>query len=359
MSTAARVIVIGAGLSGLTTASLLKNALGAESSVTVLEATPSPGGILSAVALDGMSLDPATDAIATSPDQLACMLRPHGIELAIVRPQGLPQLLEVSGDQIQLGATIEPSVDVVGIEGGMWQLPTALASRVTVHSGVRATRINHAGSGWLISTADGSELSCDAVVAAIPPGALAELLKPGPAEPTPTRFEPRLSVLLVYDRADVPVPRGTGFLRPAALAERMPATGCTWIDVKWPASVTRPDRAVARVVFDASQQGVDDTELRAHAHQLISQLWDVQSPPVAAHVSRWSEGLPSKRTPSDPATPRLSEPGLALVGSARGCTGLGACLGDAERAANQLLIDLGQREPSATPERSAYGGEYA
>ena len=358
--TAVRVTIVGGGISGLATASLLAKALGRAGSVTVLEARPQPGGIITGATLAGMKLDPATDAIAASPDHLAALFLSHGITLPIVRPEGLPQALVTRGDHLCLGDDIAHSVEVVGILGGMWQLPRLLARRLPIRNGVQVQRIERAGALWLARTADGAEFLSEAVVVAVPPGALLRLLGSGLVNATLERFAPRQAVLLAYDQRSVPLRRSTGFLRPPELADRTPVTGCTWLDVKWPASVPRGTRAVARVVLDHSVPGVTDARLRREAHDTIRTLWGVRTDPEDVHISRWPEALPPRRTAansnvSHPETP----PGLEFVGSARGCAGITTCLVDAERAARSALSHLGMHDSLGNSEATSKEEAYA
>ena len=57
-------------------------------------------------------------------------------------------------------------------------------------------------------------------------------------------------------------------------------------------------------------------------------------------VPSWAEALPAAPPPAERAPQQLS-PGLMLSGSARGVTGIAACLDDAAKAVGHVLDALG------------------
>jgi protoporphyrinogen oxidase len=150
-------------------------------------------------------------------------------------------------------------------DGGMWRLAAELTGVAgPIRYGARVAHLHPAGRKWVTSLVGGAEIIADAVIVAIPPGAARQILGEVCAYSRPS-FAPRQAVLLAYERDHVPKNRSTGFLRSATLRDSTPVTGLTWIDVKWPASVTRPNVAIARAVLDRQHNAWSDQQLVAMA----------------------------------------------------------------------------------------------
>ncbi len=337
---ATRVTIIGAGVSGLAIASGLRRHLGSAVTVDLLEAAGHPGGMISGVEFAGMLVDAAADAIAATPEALTSKLLAVGIGLPVVRPQGAPQQLIRGDRRVVLGDACTGTREVVGISGGMWRLAAELIGVAgPIRCGARVAHLRPAGRKWVTSLVGGAEIIADAVIVAVPPGAARQILRDVCSYPWPS-FAPRQAVLLAYERDHVPKNRSTGFLRSAALRDSMPVTGLTWIDVKWPAAIERPNVAVARAVLDRQHNAWSDQQLVAMAVTLVADLWGTQASPVDASVISWAEALPAAPPPAERA-PQQPSPGLMLSGSARGVTGIAACLDDAAKAVGHVLDALG------------------
>jgi len=335
------VTIIGAGVTGLAIASALRRYLGSAVALDILEAADHAGGMISGVELAGITVDPAADAIAATPESLTAQMRTVGVDLPVVRPNGAPQQLVPRDRGIVLGDVCGGTREVVGISGGMWRLAAELIGVAgPIRCGAPVVHLRPAGREWVTSLADGTEIVADAVVVAVPPGAARQILR-DVCLYSQSSFAPRQAVLLAYEHEHVPMNRSTGFLRPAALRESTPVTGLTWIDVKWPAAVTRPKLAVARAVLDRPQNAWTGQQLVAAAATLVADLWGIEGPPVDANAISWPEALPATPQPAVRA-PRQPMPGLMLSGSACGVTGIIGCLDDAAGAAGHLLSALGE-----------------
>lgn len=345
---AARVTIIGAGVTGLAIASCLRRYVGSIVAVDLLEAADHPGGMISGVEFAGMLVDAAADAIAATPEALTTQLLALGIDLPVVRPQGAPQQLIQGDRRVVLGDFCPGTREVVGISGGMWRLAAELIGVAgPIRCGARVAHLRPAGRKWVTSLVGGAEIIADAVIVAIPPGAARQILGEVCAYSQP-RFAPRQAVLLAYDHGHVPKNRSTGFLRSAALRDSTPVTGLTWIDVKWPASVTRPNVAIARVVLDGRHNAWSDQQLIANASALVADLWGIHAPPVDTSAITWPEALNIAQQPAV-RDPRQPIPGLMLSGSARGVTGIAACLDDAAKAVAHIVSALGAGARGASP----------
>lgn len=335
-----RVTVIGAGITGLAVACALRARLGDDAAITVLDAADQPGGVIAGVRCAGMLVDAAADAIAATPEALRERLLGLGVDLPVVGPQGASQPLVEREGALALGRPAAATREVVGIAGGIWRLPAALAGRVEqVRCGSRVTAVRAAEASWSVSLAGGEEVVGDAVVVALPPGAASAIVG-DPGWRPPPAFVPRQVVLLAYRQADLPRTRGTGFLRPAALRDVTPVTGVTWIDVKWPASVPRHGVAIARVVLEVPGGALDRADAAATASALVADLWRVTAPRLDVAIVSWLEALPEATTTA-PRPARQPRHGLILAGSARGLSGIAACLDDAVEAAAATAAALG------------------
>ncbi|HVC41530.1 MAG TPA: FAD-dependent oxidoreductase [Candidatus Saccharimonadales bacterium] len=333
---ATRVTIIGAGVTGLAIASGLRRHLGSAATVDIVEAADHAGGMISGVELAGITVDPAADAIAATPESLSARLLKLAINLPVVRPRGAPQQLVPRDRDVVLGSVGGGMREVVGISGGMWRLAAELISGAgPIRCGELVAHLRPVGRKWVTSLADGAEIVADAVVVAVPPGAARQILRAVCSYSRPG-LAPRQSVLLAYEHDQVPKDRSSGFLRSATLHDSTPVTGLTWIDVKWPAAVTRPNLAIARAVLDRRHNAWSAAQLVSMASTLVADLWGIQAPPVDARAISWREALPvgPQHAAGDPRQPMA---GLILAGSAYGVTGIAACLDDAATVVQHLV----------------------
>ncbi|MFJ6539298.1 protoporphyrinogen oxidase [Streptomyces sp. NPDC091385] len=261
----------------------------------------------------------------------------------------------------------------VGIEGGVGTLPLAVADAVRagggeILTGTPARELRRDGTGWRV-TARNRVLHADAVVVAVPAAPAAELLRaeaPGAAaELAAVEYASMALISLAYRRADTVLPEGSGFLVPPVDGHTVKAA--TFASQKWGwIGAQDPELAVVRASVGRHRETEilrrDDAELTAIARRDLRAATGVDATPVAAHVTRWTDGLPQYPVGHHARVTRIREhvaklPGLAVCGAQYDGVGIPACIASAHAAVDQLGGDLtGVRELSANPVQSLHGG---
>ncbi|MBJ7904257.1 protoporphyrinogen oxidase [Streptomyces sp. DSM 110735] len=261
----------------------------------------------------------------------------------------------------------------VGIEGGVGTLPLAVADAVRagggeILTGTPARELRRDGTGWRV-TAGNRVLHADAVVVAVPAAPAAELLRaeaPGAAaELAAVEYASMALISLAYRRADAVLPEGSGFLVPPVDGHTVKAA--TFASQKWGwIGAQDPELAVVRASVGRHRETEilrrDDAELTDIARRDLRAATGVDATPVAAHVTRWTDGLPQYPVGHHARVARIREhvaklPGLAVCGAQYDGVGIPACIASAHAAVDQLGGDLtGVRELSANPVQSLHGG---
>lgn len=222
-------------------------------------------------------------------------------------------LIRAARSRRSLGA---PGAAVRGLVGGVATLAAAVAADAvqrgaTLRTGVAVTSLRAAGQGWRLETSAGL-IDADRVVVALPRHRVAALLD-GPAD------DPRYVaiVVMVLDAPELDAaPRGTGVLvRPGVTR----AKALTHATAKWPwlASSLPQGRHVVRLSY-AVTPGED---VRSHAIADASRLLGVElseSDVRGMAQVEWLDASPTAVANTQPL------PGLHLVGSAAGLSGLAA-----------------------------------
>jgi len=150
-----RIVVVGAGLAGLTAAGMFERA---GHDVAVLDKGSAPGGRMATRRIGAATLDHGAQFFTVRTDEFAEVLRPH-LQSGLVYEwcRGF----ERDGDRFPRYA----------VRGGMAQLPRALANSRIVRSNtfVFAIRPRHgAHGGWEVAIDDGTSVEADAVVMTCP-----------------------------------------------------------------------------------------------------------------------------------------------------------------------------------------------
>lgn len=230
---------------------------------------------------------------------------------ADVRSQG--GLIRSARSRRSLGA---PGSAVRGLRGGMATLADAIAADaarrgVAVRTGTEVRGLGRTHDGWRVNTSAGP-LDADGVVLAIPRHRAAALMG---AAPDPARHV--AIVVMVLDAPELDqAPRGTGVLvRPGVTR----AKALTHATAKWPwlASVLPAGHHVVRLSY-AVTPGED---VRSYAIADAARLLGVsltEEQVLGMAQIEWPDASPAKVEVSEP------EPGLHLVGSAAGLSGLAA-----------------------------------
>ncbi|MGI5194140.1 protoporphyrinogen oxidase [Streptomyces sp. CA-288835] len=288
----------------------------------------------------------------------------------------------VRGIQARAAAAQQTGPVFMGIEGGVGQLPLVVAESVRVRggeivTGARVTELRRvsgevAGRGgelvWRV-VAGGRVLHADGVVVAVPAGVAAALLRDeapaAAAELAGVEYASMALVTLAYRRDEIRLPEGSGFLVPPVDGRTIKAS--TFASQKWGwIDEENPDVLVLRTSVgrygETEILGREDGELVDVSRHDLREATGLDAAPVAASVTRWTDGLPQYPVGHHARVARIREhvgelPGLAVCGAAYDGVGIPACIASAYAAVDQLEGDAsGVQELTAHPVQSLHGG---
>ncbi|KMS70611.1 protoporphyrinogen oxidase [Streptomyces leeuwenhoekii] len=273
-------------------------------------------------------------------------------------------------------ATAPPSGPVfMGIRGGIGTLPPAVARSVRARGGdivtdAPVTELRRtAPTGWRVVAGE-RVLHADAVVVAVPAPAAARLLRAeapaAAAELAAVEYASMALVTLAYRRSDAgALPEGSGFLVPPVDGRTIKAS--TFAARKWGWIAEQdPGLVVLRTSVgrygETEILGRDDEDLVAVSRHDLKEATGLDAEPVAARVTRWTDGLPQYPVGHHARVARVREhvaalPGLAVCGAAYDGVGIPACVASAYAAVDQIHGDLrAVQELTAHPVQSLHGG---
>lgn len=261
----------------------------------------------------------------------------------------------------------------MGIEGGVGQLPLAVAESVRarggeIRTGAPVTELRRSPEGWQVSTAE-QTIDAEAVVVAVPAYAAAALLgveaPAAAAELGGVEYASMALMTLAYRRSETDLPEGSGFLVPPVDGHTIKAS--TFASRKWGwIAEEDPDLLVLRTSVgrygETAVLGRDDADLVALSRRDLRAATGLDAAPVATRVTRWHDGLPQYPVGHHARVARVREhvsklPGLAVCGAAYDGVGIPACIASAYAAVDQLGGNLaGVERLTRNPVQSLHGG---
>ncbi|MEU1528988.1 protoporphyrinogen oxidase [Streptomyces fagopyri] len=264
----------------------------------------------------------------------------------------------------------------MGIEGGVGQLPLAVAESVRARGGDIVTgapvtglsRTRGTEPGWHVVAGD-RVLRADAVVLAVPAPAAAALLRTeAPAAATElaaVEYASMALVTLAYRRADITLPEGSGFLVPPVDGHTIKASTFAsrkwgWIDAENPGLLVL--RTSVGRYGESEVLGRDDAGLVDVSRHDLREAAGLTAEPVATRVTRWDDGLPQYPVGHHTRVARIRAhvaevPGLAVCGAAYDGVGIPACVASAYAAVDRLGGDrAGLDALTRNPVQSLHGG---
>ncbi|MFE2628722.1 protoporphyrinogen oxidase [Streptomyces sp. NPDC059374] len=281
----------------------------------------------------------------------------------------------VRGIQAAAAARQQTGPVFMGIEGGVGQLPLAVAASVRARggeivTGAPVTELRREGpTGWRVVAGD-RVLRADAVVVAVPaPAAAAFLRAEAPAaaaELDAVEYASMALVTLAYRRADAAaLPEGSGFLVPPVDGRTIKAS--TFASRKWGWIADEdPDVLVLRTSVgrygETEILSRDDADLVAVSRRDLQEATGLDATPLETRVTRWTGGLPQYPVGHHARVARVRArvaelPGLAVCGAPYDGVGIPACIASAYAAVDQLAGDLsGVQQLTAHPVQSLHGG---
>jgi protoporphyrinogen/coproporphyrinogen III oxidase len=233
------------------------------------------------------------------------------------------------------------------LAGGLGELVSALVARLPEErrrTSAAVTALTRRAGDLVLTMVDGTEISADAVVLAIPAHAAAPLLAPHSAEAAgllaAVPFASSATVALGYRRADVAHPLdGYGLLVPRG--EGLRCTACTFVSTKLPGRAPEGHvllRAFLGGARDPEVLSLDDAALVALARREMGSVLGLSGAPVIERVYRWPRGTPQMEVGHLERMARLDDvlravPGVFVTGAGLRGTGLPDSIADGQRMA--------------------------
>ncbi|WP_405997922.1 protoporphyrinogen oxidase [Streptomyces sp. NBC_00829] len=258
--------------------------------------------------------------------------------------------------EIQAQAAAQQAAGPVfmGIEGGVGQLPVAVADAVRARGGEILTDtpvlgLTRTSDGWEIRT-DRRVLAADAVVLAAPAWSASALLAAecpaAAAELGQIEYASMTLVTMAFRRADLAaIPDASGFLVPPVDGRTIKAS--TFSTRKWGwVDEGSSDLFVLRTSIgrygEEEHLHRDDAELVGVSLHDLGDATGLAARPVATDVTRWIGGLPQYPVGHLARVARIREevaklPGLRVCGAAYDGVGIPACIASAQRAADEII----------------------
>lgn len=359
----ARVVVVGAGLSGLAVAARL---VSVKRDVLVVEASSRAGGQLQTFRESGLIVELGAEGFVARSRAVPELCSLVGIAGSLIE-QLTTDTYSVEGSELvllprgeaarRLGFQVPPEELGRGIRSlalGMGELTDALVAHIgagRVRLGTAARLLERSGAGLRVELDDGSHEAAGAVVLATPARLASALLEPlGFAESAPLAAAPLLSnvsVNLLYQRAQFRTyPAGSGLIFPDRFAN-VGLRALSLVDHKFVGRVPA-GQALLRVFFRPVGDALDawsDARFAAEAGRAIAQVLGASGEPARSWVSRWADALPvfspNHRTEAAALDQALQPLGIHVTGSAFHGAGIDAAVASAERVAARLTAGEG------------------
>ncbi len=302
-----------------------------------------------------------------------------GIEGGIGQlPLAVAKAVQARGGEIVTGAPVTglrriPAVSRGGTEGtpaaGGATRPGAARWRITLTGGDGLPHLRTPGPAPSAGAVDGMTIDADAVVLALPAPAAARLLaaeSPAAAGELGTvEYASMALITLAYRRDQVTLLEGSGFLVPPVDGHTIKAA--TFSAHKW-AWVADEDPGLLVLRTSVGRHGDEavlqrtDEELADISRRDLGAATGLAAAPVASVVTRWHQGLPQYPVGHLARVARIREhlaklPGLVVCGAAYDGVGIPACIASARAAVDQLVPDdRGTGQLARNPVQSPHSG---
>jgi protoporphyrinogen oxidase len=349
-----KVVVVGAGIAGLTAAWALTRAGGHD--VTVLESERRAGGVIMTEQVDGFLVEAGADGFLAGEPDLPDLARELGIGDRIVNQQA-------RGTALWNGRSLQPieegkAAALLGIEArgeevaagfrsfaaGMGEPVAALTQRLgaSVRLAQGVAGLTSDRSRWRVSVTGGSAQDADALVLALPAYAAGRLLEMVGVTHGRALAEvvylPSITVSLAYraEQLDRPL-QGAGFVvSPEAHGQ---IRACTYASAKFPGRAPR-DHHLLRAFLAPG-----DGDPAARAHPELAQILGIRGEPLWSRPYTYARGLPRYRVRHRDhvadARHRLERlPPLAIAGAGYDGAGVSACVRSGRAAGAEVLKRL-------------------
>ncbi|MDT5092028.1 MAG: protoporphyrinogen/coproporphyrinogen oxidase [Mycobacterium sp.] len=229
------------------------------------------------------------------------------------------------------------------IDGGYRTLVDELTHRARADRVQTAVvRLERDGDGWLLTDAAGVDHRADAVVLAVPAGAVGQLVTDVAADAAAAARRIPVASSVVVALAvpkGTPLPQQSGVL--VASGEPLHAKAITLSSRKWgqPENVELLRLSFGRFGDDVAVASGDD-QLVCWAVEDIANVFGLTVDPIESHVARWIDAMPQYGPGHGALVARIRDsipPTLALAGNYLDGIGVPACVASGAAAADRLV----------------------
>ncbi len=237
---------------------------------------------------------------------------------------------------------------------GMQSLTEALSAAIEGAVDVvygEVSKLERTAGGWRLGFGD-QTFEARQVVLAIPAHSAARLLldcaRELAAELSQIPYSSAILVTLVYDKKDLQLPEGFGFLVPRR--ERETIAAVTFIAQKWPLRIAPEMAALRAFIVDPQAPellGKTDEELVEFVQGDFARILHVHASPLFSAVQRWPDSMPQYVIGHAERRTRIRSllsgfEGLHLTGNAYEGVGIPDCVRLAKQTANLIIQEAGR-----------------
>ena len=243
----------------------------------------------------------------------------------------------------------------VTLSGGLSELVDALVRRLPrerLRLDAPVMAIERSGTRYRVRVSDGTTISCERVILALPAPAAAPLV-----DALDARIAQELAGIPFVSTATVSLGfapgavsrylHGYGFVSPRAAGG--PIVAATWTSNKFPGRAPPGGTLVRFFMGRAGSESVVDLpedDLVALAHSQLQRLCGVTATPIVARVFRWPRSMPQYVVGHLDRLERLAQltralPGLLFAGASYRGVGIPDCIASGWTAAGRALEQLG------------------
>ncbi|MBP3041470.1 protoporphyrinogen oxidase [Bacillaceae bacterium Marseille-Q3522] len=221
---------------------------------------------------------------------------------------------------------------------------------VTIHKGLEITKIDRSEQRYIISAANGQEITADYVVLTTPHQVSRALLQHKVLDVDFAKFKNSsvLSIYLGYRFFDHQLPvDGTGFI--VAKKDGLQCDACTWTSRKWK-HTSKNQQLLVRLFYKSANPVYStllqrsDTEIIDTAHKDIEKSLSIHEKPVAFEITHWKDSMPNYHMRHHLALVSLEKnlekhfPHLWIGGCSYYGVGIAACIANGEEIAEKVAL---------------------
>ncbi len=342
------ILVIGGGIAGIA-AALRIRALNDSCTITLADSAARLGGKIAGDVVDGCVVDGGADVCIGNKLRATSLFDALSLGTRVIRvnPDNLPTYERRDGELRRSSTTFDG--ELLSFRNGVRELidvAAAALSDVTVRTNAAAESIQGTADGrWITKFADGTSLSADATIVAVPARAAMTLLSSLAVKGAETldgiAYPATTTVTMAWNAEDVQCSlSGTGYL---VTDPSSAVSACTWTSSKNP---THAPRGVVLLRGYVRGCGLDAVSL---IRTEIASTLGVTATPLFTRVYEWPAGIPVYPPDHDANVTALGDalaaaPGIFIAGSTFHGIGIPDCICSGERAGASAATYLAARQ---------------